>query len=484
MGIYIGNVSKFQENKGHITLTLNNKVSIGDTITFEKENTKYTISELMQNNQNLAIASAGQKVTIGRMKGNIRPGDKIYRLTNKELTDQVKNHLQIENKKYPLSAMLDVAFGKPINLTVFNSEYQVTVTSSEIPEIAVNHSITKERLEQQLNKLTDTPFYFETIEIHLDDNLFIPHIASINELRRSAIEKITRLICNQYKRETKELSPTSLSIQENSSIHHKICLLLNKLYTEFNYTKLNSVDKLYIPLRYFVLKEYEDTLSYLTKHFSTYIYLPNIMKQNYKNLLMEKIDTAIEKYIIRGFVLSNVGNLEMLENYSKDYEMIGNYTLNVFNNYNITAYGLNIITISPELNKEEINEMASKSKIATEFIVYGNLPLMTSSYCLLGKSNRCYPECEQKCKSSHTYYLKDRMNFLFRIIPDNMQTITTIYNSKITSIAPTEIEKVNNYRIDILDESIEEINEIIKTVKERNRLEGNHYTNGNFNRIV
>ena len=38
--------------------------------------------------------------------------------------------------------------------------------------------------------------------------------------------------------------------------------------------------------------------------------------------------------------------------------------------------------------------------------------------------------------------------------------------------------------IDILDENISEINNIIKTVKSGNRLEGKDYTNGNFTKDV
>ena len=76
------------------------------------------------------------------------------------------------------------------------------------------------------------------------------------------------------------------------------------------------------------------------------------------------------------------------------------------------------------------------------------------------------------------------MNFLFRVIPDNLQTITTIYNSKINSIETNEMNNVTNFRIDILDETIDEINNIISTVKEGKRLEGKEYTNGNLNRDV
>ena len=76
------------------------------------------------------------------------------------------------------------------------------------------------------------------------------------------------------------------------------------------------------------------------------------------------------------------------------------------------------------------------------------------------------------------------MNFLFRILPDNIQSITTIYNSKTNSIDTNEINTVDNFRIDILDESIDEINNIIYTVKQGKRLEGKEYTNGNLNRDI
>lgn len=71
----------------------------------------------------------------------------------------------------------------------------------------------------------------------------------------------------------------------------------------------------------------------------------------------------------------------------------------------------------------------------------------------------------------------------FRILPDNIQSVTTIFNSKTTSISPKDF-KIDFARIDILDESINEINHIINIVKSGNRLEGKEYTNGNLNREI
>ena len=88
-----------------------------------------------------------------------------------------------------------------------------------------------------------------------------------------------------------------------------------------------------------------------------------------------------------------------------------------------------------------------------------------------------------RCSTENEYYLKDRLNMKFKIMPDNVQTVTTIFNSKTTYISPKDF-KIDCARIDIIDESIEEINNIIKTVKQGSRFEGKDFTNGNLNREI
>ena len=191
----------------------------------------------------------------------------------------------------------------------------------------------------------------------------------------------------------------------------------------------------------------------------------------------------LSDYKIKGFVISNIGNLELLNKYKNHYEFICNYTFNVFNDLTINELHAHTITLSPELNKLDLQNLKNIS--TSELIVYGKTPLMNSNYCLLGKTNKCYSSCEHLCtrSSNQKYFLKDRLGFLFRIISDNIETVTTIYNSKITSIEHKDIN-VNSVRIDILDENIEEINHIINVVKTGNKLEGNDYTNGNFNKEI
>ena len=53
MGIYIGNVAYYNKIHGHIRILLNEQLDIGDTINFENENTRYTVSELIKDNNNI-----------------------------------------------------------------------------------------------------------------------------------------------------------------------------------------------------------------------------------------------------------------------------------------------------------------------------------------------------------------------------------------------------------------------------------------------
>lgn len=488
MGIYIGNVANYNQSKGHITLNLNDNLTIGDTITFEKEETKYRISELMMGKKNIDYATDGMLLTIGRMKGNIHPGNKIYKLESKTLSAKAKNSYQGENRKHPLSCTITIQKEKAVSIQVSNKDgVKIDVNSTIIPENAVNNPITKERIITQFSKTGNSTFEFKTFDITLDDNLYL-NISDLNELRRTCLEKMTSSIINTYKRVLPNNTPESviLPITTNISTKKQISLLLNILDVNTNYSELEKVDCIYIPLRYFALPEYANIIKSISNQFDTYIYMPTIIRSNYKNVFITNIDKALEEYPIKGFVLSNLGTFHMLEKYKDNYEFIGNYTLNVFNNISMENYlklGLSKITLSPELNKQDIMNMGQIDNLKTELIVYGNTPVMTLGYCVLGKSNKCYPNCKSLCKSKHTYYLKDRLGLYFRVLPDNLQTINTIYNSKITSLDFSSLP-VNSVRIDILDENLLEINQIIETVKNEKRFEGKDYTNANFIREV
>ena len=477
MGIYLGKVSNFNNNKGHISFTTESTLHVGDTISIENkkhETSLYTISELMIKDKNIKEAHPGDNIKIGRMKGSIYVDDKIYKISDKNLTFSALDTLNKELRKKYINCKLVVKHNTPISITLFGNNIEVTIISEIIPIQAINNPITKERLINQFSKTTNTPFEISNFEIDLDDGLFIQSISALNELRRLVISKYQEKLISSFKRNIDNIPDYLENTYVKSTSNKKISLLLNVLNTNFDYSNLHGVDRIYIPLKYFISKKYTDILNVITQNFDTYIYMPTIIRSNLN------IESIVKNYDIKGFVLSNIGDFELLKNYLGKYKFICNYTFNVYNDLAISELKVDTVTLSPELNKLDLQNIYANN---TELIVYGNTPIMNSNYCLLGKSNKCYPECKKLCNSSNKYFLKDRLGFLFKIIPNNHETVTTIYNSKITSIPHKEVN-VNSVRIDILDENISEINDIIKIVKTGEKLEGKIYTNGNFNRDV
>lgn len=508
MGLYIGNISYFNKNKGLITLKTIEPLSIGDNISVQNEDHKYTISELMIDKNNVKHANSGDTITIGRLRGNINIGDKIYKISDNLNKKKINEFINNENKKIPLSCIITVKKDSPITMEVNSLDKEsgsyfsmsTKKTALLMPIDAISNPITMERIAEQVSKTTDTPFEFKKINIILDNNVYVPKISVFNQLRRDCLEDLKLQAMSRFERVLDEneiyIEPSNTINTQNKNTSYS--LLLNIINLNYDYNKLNNIDRIYIPIKYFMNKKYSNILDILKRKGNIYIYLPTIIKDNYRNIIFNNIDTFIKDYNIKGIVVTNIAAIQSICKY-RNLDIVANFTFNIFNTNTINSLaslGINRIMLSPELDKLTLINLSGNSPIPSEVMVYGKIPVMNTGYCFLGKSNKCYPTCIRQCttcsKSQNTnlenekddkYYLKDRLGYDFRIVPDNLQTITTIYNSKILSIPSSDIP-TDSLLISILDENIAEINTIITTVKSGNTMSGKEYTYGNFNKLV
>ena len=506
MGLFLGKVQKFNSQKGYITVKLNEPINVGDTISLEYEDGSYTISELMNmNEQNIKEGKIGETVIIGRMKGNIRLSNNIYKMSSKVLSINAKNSYSKEYKKVPLTCNISLKNNEPIHVTVTSScnlelykDLYIDYTYDFIPLQATNRPLTVDTVKTQFEKTSSTPYCFKKLNIDLDENLFIPKLSMLNEIRRNVLDLVTDYAIRNIKRTIDVNSSTYPIIDselENSKNTSKkgvqISVLLNLLHENYDYSKLENIDNIYIPLKYFSNKNYSNILQILAQKSNLYIYMPTIVKSNYKNLFFANIENTLSNYNIKGFVVSNICNFKLLKSLSNDisskFNLITNYTFNVYNKYTVSELkklGAIRYTISPELDRQTIHDLCESNCLDNELMVYGKVPLLNMNYCLLGETDKCYPTCSQRCTNTNsTYYLKDRLKMNFRILPDNIQTVTTIFNSKTTSISWKDFN-IDIARIDILDEDIETINNIVLKTINGEKFEGKDYTNGNLNREI
>ena len=502
MGLFLGIIQKYNIFKGHITIKLNEVIEVGDTISIENESGTYTVSELMQNGQNIKEAQIGDVVTIGRMKGNIRSGFKIYKISSKKLLQDADDSFSKENRKVMLNGLINIEKGKPISIDVtpyhnaplvYKNMHIKCLVDDAIPVEADKHPLQAENVVIQINKTHNSPYEFKNIKINLDNNVFLPKVSMLNELRRTALEKVEEFAYNNIVRSTPDFNfvPYTNKVEISSNnICPDVSVLLNSLDIKFNYDDLDkSITNIYIPLKFFVTRSYKKIIKTLAKSFNIFIYMPTIITSNYRNIFIANIAQTLENFHIKGFVVSNIGNIQLLETIGLDlnnYEIVSNYTFHPYNTQTVLklkSIGIDKFTPSCELEKNSLLNLCKCDILPKELIIYGKLPLMHTKYCLLGKSNLCYPECLAKCMSDNKYYLQDRLKMKFRIVPNYMQTVTSIYNCKTLSICHDEFP-VDSVRIDILDENIKEINKVVDMVYHNKRFEGKEFTSGNLGREV
>ena len=492
-GLYIGNISKIDKKNGLISLKTNEPLDIGDTFLVQQEDHKYTISEILKNGSHVKSAAIGDLVTIGRVKGKLELGDKVFKINSSIISKKIKEFNSHEHVKIPLVANFKALIGKPLELEVVsldepgNTYFGLSTTiSNEIQPIeAISNPISKERLIEQLNKTTDTNFEFKQINIEMDDNLYIPKISSINALRRDALNDLYQKGIDNFVRKLPEkLSSTKLVNQHVFPSVRTYSVLLNSIDNSMDYSSLKNVDRVYIPLKFFIKKEFESKLLEISQFTDCYIDIPTIVRDNFRNVFYNNFDEKVNKFNIKGIVISNLSGIEFMMKYVGKLDIVSKYTLNIYNNHTIDELkkvGVNRVTISPELDTDTLIDLCNNSSLPTEFLVYGKLPVMHIQYCPLGKSNKCYPTCSMKCKTSNRFYLEDRLGYKFEFVPDNMQTITKIYNSKINSIDYAKFP-FDSCLISITDE--DNLDEIIYNVKNNIKFEGKNYTNGNLNKFV
>ena len=129
-------------------------------------------------------------------------------------------------------------------------------------------------------------------------------------------------------------------------------------------------------------------------------------------------------------------------------------------------YGAQNITISPEISFNELKDLSDDfyksygQKAPIDYLVYGKIKLMTMKYCPLKRFGLC-----GQCRKNK-YYLVDELG-KFLICTRN-DCYVEIYNN-VTLNLIDDLNKispyVNRFRFDFVDESYDEVVEILTNAK-------------------
>ena len=370
MGVNVGKVLNYKN--GYATILLTDHVSIGSGLRVLSKNNKdvgILVNEFYKKDKLVKDAYKNDIISI-KVHDKVFKDDIVVITNDKSISNSIEDYIKNNKRKVLISGKVSCKLGI-ITLEVSDGINKVVVSSNNVFK-SINKSTTKEDISVKLNKLVNTVYKFNSLDINIDSNLFIP-LKEINGLK-----------------------------------NNMVVLLNDKRLYKINYVK----SKYYIDLPDFKKEElitcYTNNINNLDKKYDI-VYTD-------KNCLPRVVD-KYENY--NNVMIGELGGFNKCSNVTTDV------SFNVVNSYAVAflhSMGASCVTLSYEMTDTDIENLVNSyinrynKRPNLELIVYGYPVIMCSKYSLNKEYNK------------NILYLKDRFNNKFRVITKNNIMYIYFYN--------------------------------------------------------
>ena len=426
-----------------------------------------------------------------------------FRQENRELYQYLdKTYVEAEVKE-PVQGFARVCEGEPLQLTLqyedpLTGERRMAGGIGAVVQTAVKQPMSKERIEKQLGKTGNTPYYFENLEVETGGSPFVP-VQELNELRRSAFEQLTGEILRPYRREMPENKACETgkgrqNLEDENNIGNKTALYHIHVSVEHPAQlkaalSVPEVGAIYLDSAEFGAEQWNEWVSRCHEaDKQCLLVMPHIFRDRAKEYF-ETHRSRLESAGFDGLVIRAWEELELVREWKISIPLVmdyGIYTMNhrAENFVREMAPELPMrFTLPVELNSRELEARGSRER---ELLVYGSVPVMVTAQCIRKTVEGC-----SKCPEY--LYLRDRKKKVFPVRNQCRFCCNTIYNSSPLSLLKDkkQIDRLQPevLRLAFTSESAAQTGEVldayVKTFlhQEPVELEG-EFTRGHFKRGV
>ena len=249
-------------------------------------------------------------------------------------------------------------------------------------------------------------------------------------------------------------------------------LILNTNELGFKPFLDTPVDSIIIGLKNFCInqpfslsiKELKENISEI-KNKEKKVYLSiNVFALEKDIVKFKKIANKLTELDIDGFIVSDLGILNVLKELKLENKVILDCQTYVTNNYSAKSLlnlGVNRICLSKEITLEDIKNIAGSSKGNVELLAQGYYPITYSKRPILS----CYLKNFKLKKNSSLYYIKEETREDYYYLLESKNSLTVFNNKQYSLFCYLDELKenyINHLRIDTLFLKEAEIKEYIE----------------------
>lgn len=474
-GYEVGEVVEYDQKAKRVKIKLIRDLYHNDEI--QIRNNEGTIGArvevLKKKSEIVKICKAGEVCSVN-FKHDCRPGEKVFKTYDEETMKNARNTYHKDFRSVGIDGKAVVKLGEQVELTVTDGINTVAVKSDTLVEKAINRALEMEQISGQITKLGGTPYEFNNLIVELDEGISVP-MKVLNELRRKAIGELDEKRIDKYSRSilvSKEISDkTSNDCSNNDNGSSNGNSIKVKGSQDDAYLTLTASSNTFeqgkalidMGVEIIYHKDFSSLdalVAYANEKEFNGAILPEMFRALDASTLESRLD-KIRELGLTGILAGSYGAFGC----AKGLDVVVDFNMNIVNDItteHYLNYGVKRVTVSPELTLEQIKGL-SKDLVDIEIIGYGYMPAMIMKYCpiatTLGKGIKC-----GLCYNEN-YGLKDKTDAIFPLIRrDNC--MIEVYNSKILLLIEyyRDLIKagVRYFRLNFINESSEEVREIIK----------------------
>ena len=426
MGVPLGKIIEFKN--GYAKIKLQDNLAIGDGIRIISDTDfGLRVDKILCNSRPVSKASFNDIISIPIL-AKAKVGDVVLKTLDKTLVDSLKKYNNEHYKLVGLNVIIYAFVGEKLKTICFDELVRVE-KEYNVVEVSNKESTLKDDINKQFNKLGNTPFYLESLNI-ISDELGFLSVGVINEIRRDILNVFQTRKCEFI---NKQFDNPSFHFDEKNDDKPKLVLKVKTL-SQLN-VALELGDIIYYPHQ--LMTEKQDLYSMP--------YYPRI----WHNKAINKIN-----------IISDLGWL-----YENDSAcLIADKYFNVTNTYAYIALkelSVSRVCVSDELNGKEVLQLAQNIKEKTsdfnlEVSVYNDYELMIIKSQILNDYD-----------VKNRYVLADSLNNKYKVTVDEFGSTIIEYSRKdLREYIPAFISiGIKHIRVELSDEDEHETRRVISQIK-------------------
>ncbi len=401
----------------------------------------------------------------------VRVGDLVWKTSDPELEKAVRQTYAGERPQFqrPIRMTVQGRVGEPLLAIAQDTQGNLAKAVSEMPLVlAHNQPLTAEKLQAQLGRLGNTPFYLESLTVELDGDLMLP-VSELNRMRRSLIERLEaqRSRPPRWHLQPERVLPSLLpTVRTMPTLPSPQLTALVRTQAQLEAVIAAGIDTCYC--------EFENPVSYREavawfranrqhERQTLWVAPPRITKPGEQYILEQVARSQADGYLVR--------NYDHLQ-YFAEQRCIGDFSLNVANplsaDYFRTAYGLERLTASYDLNVEQLEDLLLESPLGWfEITLHQHMPLFHMEHCVFCaflSNGKDFRDCGRPCEQ-HTVTLRDRTG-TEHILHADAGCRNTLFNGTAQTGAEYAQRLIRagarHFRIEFLQESAAQVTHLLQ----------------------